>query len=57
MNIWGFLGVLGMVLLFGTAGAADINAISTTRLIIQGLLGLGLVCVGVRGASNTYRRK
>lgn len=53
MNIWGFLGVLGLVILFGTVGAADLNAISTTRMIVQGLLGLGFMCVGVRGALKT----
>lgn len=55
MNIWSTLAVLGLIILLGTAGAADINIISTNQIIIQSLIGVSFLCVGVRGALNTHR--
>ena len=56
MKIWGVIALLGFVLILGTVGAADLNAISVGRMVLQSLVGLALMCVGFRGISIDNKR-
>ena len=38
----------GLVLIFGTVGAADMGAIGSTQIIIQVFLGVGLIILAYR---------
>lgn len=39
--------ITGIFVLLGTAGSADLNAISLTQMVVQGLIGLALLFAGV----------
>lgn len=55
--VWEVIAFLGFWLLIGTAGASDINSLTFNRVLIQSLIGLGMLVVGFRGATETRRRR
>ena len=57
MKIWGVIALVGFVLILGAVGAADLNTITVGRMVLQSLIGLALMCVGIRGAAIENRRK
>lgn len=56
-SICKIIALLGAVLLFGTAGASDLNSLAMNQVIIQSLIGLGLIVIGVRGSIAAQRRE
>lgn len=45
--------VIGMLMLFGTAGSSDLELISTARESVQIIIGLGLFAIGFIGGDIT----
>lgn len=43
IKIWHILAAWGVVLLIGTIGAADMGAIGSGRIVLQVILGFGLI--------------
>lgn len=56
-SICKIIALLGAILLLGTAGASDFSGLTMTRTITQSLIGLGLICIGFRGAAAAERRE
>lgn len=48
IKIWHVLPTVGVALIFGTIGAADMGAIGSTRIIAQMLLGIGMIVLSYR---------
>ena len=57
LTVWKIFTLLGAVILIGTAGASDLDTISLTQIVIQVLVGLALVCVGLRGTATIEKRE
>ena len=45
IKIWNILTIAGVALSIGTIGSADAGAIGTAQIVIQLLLGLGLIAM------------
>lgn len=48
IKIWHVLAAWGVVLILGTIGAADMGGMSSTQIIIQVFLGIGLIVLAYR---------
>ena len=48
-KLFGSFMLVGFLILLGSAGASDLNAIDFTTAMVYGLIGLGLMFVGGRG--------
>ena len=48
IKVWHILAAWGVTLLIGTIGAADMGVISSTRIIVQVLMGIGLIVLAYR---------
>lgn len=55
--VWKFVAMLGCVILFGTAGASDLNNLPFVQTIVQCLIGFGLLVVGLRGSAVANKRR
>lgn len=43
IKIWHIMAAWGVVLLIGTIGAADSGAIGSIRIVLQAVMGIGLI--------------
>lgn len=61
MKIWHVLFLSGLVLLFGTIGAADMGAINSVQIILQVVLGIGLMVLSyitfITACNRWYKKK
>ena len=59
-NLYYAIGILGLIILLGTAGSSDLNTISFTQIIVQILISAALLflsSVGLRYEQNFKRRR
>ncbi len=49
MNAWSITSLLGLIIMLGSVGAAELGNIDIPQLLIQGFVGLGLMLTGLRG--------
>lgn len=61
MKIWHVLALCGIALLFGTVGAADMGAIGSVRIVLQLVLGIGLIILSyvsfIVACNRWYKKK
>jgi hypothetical protein len=46
---------VGLIIILGTAGSSDLNAISLTETILFGILGLVIMFIGLAGCNATKK--
>ena len=49
--------ILGMVILFGTAGASDIGSIGIEQACVQGIASVGFLFAGILGLKVRHMRR